>query len=398
MAAALVAGFIDAIAGGGGLISVPSLLAIGLPPHLALGTNKGQSIFGTGAALTRYARAGLLNQRAAAPLFLLSLAGAWVGATVAIWLRPDTLRPIVLVLLVGVTPLVLLRPKARPTGSSHGRWAPAALALGMGAYDGFFGPGTGTLILLGLVALGRSPLAASAEAKVINLASNLAAVTLFAIKGLVVWKIALPMAVAQLAGGQLGAHTALRGGDRMVRVAMAIAVAALIVKIGHDATVNGASHFGCSRPSPPKVETDASRESGPSPDASLADFLPERVASFVAGGAVERGPTFVRRRYRAEPTMIEVTIGAMGPSGVRYDDWLRMSADYPDLPLGISREDGAGFYDCSDQGEQGNRCDGHIQLRRGLHLELMSSGTARRADLDALLGGLRLTELARISE
>jgi uncharacterized membrane protein YfcA len=231
---AFVAGFVDAIAGGGGLITVPALLATGLSPHLVLGTNKGQSMFGTAAALTRYARAGLLEKKPAVRLFLLGFCGACLGTTIAVWLRPEVLRPVVLALLFAVTPLVFVRPKASQLSPRLMRIGPVALALVIGAYDGFFGPGTGTLLLLGFVALGSSLLNASAEAKVVNLASNLAAFTVFALKGFVLFKVALPMGLAQLTGGHLGARAALRGGDRIVRGVLVVVVLALLVKLGHD--------------------------------------------------------------------------------------------------------------------------------------------------------------------
>src|SRR5262249_27069894 len=132
-------------------------------------------------------------------------------------------------------PLVFVR--SRPLWQEAGefaRRAPLGLALVIGAYDGFFGPGTGALLIFGLVALGRSPVLASAEAKVINLASNLAGFSLFAHRGLVVMKLALPMAAAQLLGGYLGAHTAIRGGSRVVRAALLAVVGALLLKISSD--------------------------------------------------------------------------------------------------------------------------------------------------------------------
>ena len=143
---ALVAGTVDAIAGGGGLLTVPALLAAGLPPHLALGTNKGQSVFGSGAALVRFSPAGMVPLRRAGWTFPLAFIGALGGAQLVLWVRPEILRPVVLVLLLAAAVGVLLRPRV------HGGRAPsaavvpaAALALGVGAYNGFFGPGTGTL-------------------------------------------------------------------------------------------------------------------------------------------------------------------------------------------------------------------------------------------------------------
>jgi uncharacterized protein len=233
-AVALVAGTVDAIAGGGGLLSVPALLAAGLPPHLALATNKGQSVFGSFAALARFTRAGLVDGPRARVTFPAGLAGAFLGAALVLVVPPATLRPLVLVLLAAAALFIGLRPSPVPAAEAapaRARPAVAALvALAIGAYDGFFGPGTGTFLIVAFVGLlGDGMARASASAKVVNFASNLAAVVLFASRGLVIWKIALPMAAAQLAGGWVGAHLAVRRGDALVRkvvVAVALALAA----------------------------------------------------------------------------------------------------------------------------------------------------------------------------
>jgi len=236
--AALVAGAVDAIAGGGGLITLPSLLAAGLPPSLALGTNKGQSVFGSGAALVRFARAGLVDRRMARVTFPCGLAGSLAGAALVLLVPPSALRPLVLVLLVVVAVVLAVRPAAPAPRSAPRRRpaaAAAAIAAVVGAYDGFFGPGTGTFLIFAFVVfLGARLQEASADAKVVNFASNLAAVALFASRGVVAWGVALPMAAGQFAGGTLGAHLAVRGGDRVVRWAVLLVVAALAVKLGGD--------------------------------------------------------------------------------------------------------------------------------------------------------------------
>jgi len=243
--AALGAGLVDAIAGGGGLITLPALLAVGLPPHFALGTNKGQSVFGSSTALFRFWRGGLVDGKRAKVTFPLGLLGAVAGTSLVLRLRPETLRPVVLVLLVAVATFLLFRrPMPRPhevAPPSHprARAVAALLALGIGAYDGFFGPGTGTFLIVGFVALlGDSLSRASAEAKVVNFASNLAAVTLFAGRGDVLWKLALPMAAGQMVGGFVGAHLAVRRGDRVVRPVMLLVVAGLVLKLGRDILVS----------------------------------------------------------------------------------------------------------------------------------------------------------------
>jgi uncharacterized protein len=246
---ALVAGTVDAIAGGGGLLTVPALLAAGLPPHLAIATNKGQSTFGSLAALVRFARGGLVGARRARVTFPLGALGSLAGAALVLATPPAALRGIVVVLLAFAAVFVGVRrgppprlddaappgapflPSKEPPAAGRDRGAlAAAIALAIGAYDGFFGPGTGTFLIVAFVALlGDGVARASAEAKVVNFASNLAALVLFAARGAVVWRVALPMAMAQLAGGWLGAHLAVRRGDQLVRrvvVAVALALAA----------------------------------------------------------------------------------------------------------------------------------------------------------------------------
>jgi uncharacterized membrane protein YfcA len=237
--AALAAGIVDAIAGGGGLVTLPALLAAGVPPQLALATNKGQSVFGSFAALVRFARAGLVEGARARVAFPCGLAGSLLGALAVTAIPPARLRPVVLVLLAVVGVVVGLRSgPPRVEARVPARLAPlatAAIALVIGAYDGFFGPGTGTFLIVAFASLlGDGLRRASAEAKVVNFASNLAAVVLFASRGLVLWKIALPMAAAQAAGGVLGAHLAVRGGDVLVRRVVLAVVLALVAKLARD--------------------------------------------------------------------------------------------------------------------------------------------------------------------
>jgi uncharacterized protein len=234
---ALLAGTVDAIAGGGGLLTVPALLASGLPPHLALATNKGQSVFGAAAALARFSHAGMVPLRRARWTAPLGFLGALVGARLVLAVRPEVLRPVVLALLVGAAVLLLLRPRVAGGRTASAAVAPAAaLAFAVGVYDGFFGPGTGTLLIVSLAGVLALPLhQASAEAKAINFASNLSAMLLFAAEGAVVWHTALWMAAGQLVGGWLGAHLTVRGGERVVRWVVLAVVAALVLKLSLDA-------------------------------------------------------------------------------------------------------------------------------------------------------------------
>ena len=237
--AALIAGTVDAIAGGGGLITLPALLAAGLPPHLALGTNKGQSVWGSGAASFAFWRAGSLDRKRARVTFPLGLLGSFAGAALVMLVPSATLRPAVLILLVCVAVFLTFRktppPRTEPVAADVARTRAAVLALFIGAYDGFFGPGTGTFLILGFVLLlGETMTRASGDAKVVNFASNLAAVTLFGSRGVILWSIALPMAIGQATGGWIGAHLAVKGGDKVVRRVVLAVVAGLVVKLGYD--------------------------------------------------------------------------------------------------------------------------------------------------------------------
>jgi uncharacterized protein len=237
---AFVAGVVDAVAGGGGLIAVPALLAAGLPAHLAVATNKGQSSFGSAAALFRFHRAGMVDGARARIAFPAGFVGSLGGAALLLLVSPAALRPIVIVLLVGAAVFTATRHgPPRVEARISARYAPAAVAvigLVLGAYDGFFGPGTGTFLIVAFASvLGDGLARASAEAKVVNFASNVAALLIFASNGVVVWSVALPMAAAQLAGGTLGAHLAIRRGDVFVRRIVVLVVLAIVAKLARDA-------------------------------------------------------------------------------------------------------------------------------------------------------------------
>jgi uncharacterized membrane protein YfcA len=239
---ALIAGLVDAIGGGGGLLTVPSLLAAGLPTHLALGTNKGCSTWGTGAATITFARAGKLGWRRGAIGFLGGAIGAVAGARAQLAFAPDKLKPIVLVLLVvAAVTLAVYRPKTRaPMLADHTEpedavLAPFAIALTLGAYDGFFGPGTGTFVIVAHATFLGAPLSmATADAKAVNLGSNVASLTTFALRGTVLWAIAIPMALGNIVGNVLGARLAVRGGDRIVRLVVIAVALALVAKLTWD--------------------------------------------------------------------------------------------------------------------------------------------------------------------
>lgn len=244
-AAALLAGAVDAIVGGGGLITVPALFATypQLAPAYLLGTNKCASVFGTLVAATRYARRVSLDWRWLLPAALLAFAGSLSGAWALTQVDPSLLRRALPWMLCAVLVYTLVN---RQLGLVHApqhttrRTMRLTLALGalIGCYDGFFGPGTGSLFIFLLVRmLGIDFLHASAAAKVLNLATNLAAVLWLAATGHVWWQVGLIMALANIAGSLLGTMLALRHGAVLVRKVFIVVVLFLVWKTGMDAYV-----------------------------------------------------------------------------------------------------------------------------------------------------------------
>lgn len=239
---AFVAGVVDAIAGGGGLLTLPALLAVTPDARLALGTNKTQSTFGAASAFASFLRAGRVDRARLLPGFASALAGSLLGAQLVLALRPERLRPVVLALLVGVALFFAARGRRAPGAARHAGWAvaerhpaqaAAVIGLVMGVYDGFFGPGTGMFLIALFVAVFGDDLGrATANAKVGNFASNLGAVAVYAHAGQVDLALALPMAAAQTLGAALGARLAIRGGERLVRAGVLLVSAALVVRLG----------------------------------------------------------------------------------------------------------------------------------------------------------------------
>jgi uncharacterized membrane protein YfcA len=241
--ASLLAGFVDSIVGGGGLILVPALFATFPTTHPAtlFGTNKGASVWGTAIATVQYSKRVKLPWQALAPAsavcFAASLGGAWLVTVVS----PDYLRkalPLVLVIVLAYTlaKKQLGRNHAPRFAGHREAWVASAIGAVIGFYDGFFGPGTGSFFVFLLVRLlGYDFLHASAGAKLLNTASNLAAIVLFALKGHVWWHFVLAMAVANVLGSLAGTHLALKHGTGFVRGVFIVVVSALILKTTYDA-------------------------------------------------------------------------------------------------------------------------------------------------------------------
>ena len=233
--AAFVAGFIDSIAGGGGLITVPALLLAGLAPVEALGTNKLQGVFGSASATYAYARAGLVDLRHQLGPAVLSFLGAVAGAALATVLPGDWLRAALPVLLVVIALYFAFKPDMNDIDRAR-RISPflfgVAVVPPIGFYDGLFGPGTGSFFMLAFVALaGYGVLKATAHTKLLNFASNVGGLLFFLAAGAVMWKIGLMMGAAQFLGARLGARLAMKSGARLIKPLLVATCVVLAIRL-----------------------------------------------------------------------------------------------------------------------------------------------------------------------
>ncbi|MFJ6011424.1 sulfite exporter TauE/SafE family protein [Streptomyces sp. NPDC092952] len=244
--AAAAAGWIDAVVGGGGLLLLPALL-LGLPQVPAahvLGTNKAVAIVGTSGAAVAYVRRTPVRLGTGLRIGFAALAGSMAGAFFAAGLSSEVLRPVIMVVLLAVAAFVLLRPSfgketgdAERTRVTRARTVTAIVLVGggIGFYDGLFGPGTGTFLVLALTAVLHLDLVtASATAKIVNVCTNAGALAMFAYQGSVLWQLAALMAVFNLAGGIVGARMALSRGSGFVRGVLLVVVFSLVAKLAFD--------------------------------------------------------------------------------------------------------------------------------------------------------------------
>ncbi|MDO0911907.1 TSUP family transporter [Streptomyces sp. DT2A-34] len=237
---AALAGWVDAVVGGG-LLQVPALLIAfpHLAPAYALGTNKAVGVVGTSAAAVTYARRAAIDVRLAAGLGSVAALAAVAGAFFAAGVNSEVLRPVIMVLLA-VAAFVVLKPQfgQRPGGAVTRQRVLAAVAVvgaGIGFYDGLLGPGTGTFLVIGLVAvLSMDMVMASATAKVVNVGTNLGALAMFTYQGTVLWALAPFMALFNLAGASVGARMALKRGSGFVRAVLLVVVTVLVGKLALD--------------------------------------------------------------------------------------------------------------------------------------------------------------------
>jgi len=234
-----LAGFVDSIAGGGGLISLPAYFAAGLTPHGALATNKFSSFLGTLAAVARYYKAGTIRLRIGLLSATGALAGSAAGARLALALHPDVIHTGMLVLVPCALVVILFQKRLLPGTDAGGKaerpgltWKAVVIGATLGLYDGLFGPGTGTFLTLAFaVILGLDLLTAAGCARLTNLASNLGAVAVFLADGRVVFPLAAWAALAGVAGNLLGSRLALRKGAAVIRPLMVVVMVLLMAEV-----------------------------------------------------------------------------------------------------------------------------------------------------------------------
>ncbi len=217
----LVAGWIDSIAGGGGLITVPALLGIGLPPQAALGTNKFQACFGSFTATYHYTRGRVVNLNDASPGIIFTAVGAALGSWSVQQMDPALLRIVIPFLLVLIALYMFFTPQVgereTPPRVARGLFY-LLFGIGLGFYDGFFGPGVGSFWAIAMVVgLGFGLTRATGYTKVMNFTSNVVSLVVFALGGHVVWTAGLTMAAGQIVGARLGSGLVIRRGARFIR-------------------------------------------------------------------------------------------------------------------------------------------------------------------------------------
>jgi uncharacterized membrane protein YfcA len=241
LVAALAAGWIDAVVGGGGLVQLPALLLVpGISPVQALAANKLSSIFGTTTSAVTYYRRVHPDLRTALPMAGIALVGSVAGASVAAVLPAAVFKPVIVLALLAIAAFTVLKPDLgrvtalRHAGRRHHAVA-GAVGAAIGFYDGVLGPGTGSFLVFAMVSLlGYDFLNASAKAKIVNVATNLGALLFFAPYGAVFWGLGVLMGAANMLGGYVGSRTAAARGSRFIRVVFLVVVTALIVRVGAD--------------------------------------------------------------------------------------------------------------------------------------------------------------------
>lgn len=235
MAAAFIAGFVDSIAGGGGLITLPILVLAGAPPVTAIATNKVQGVFGAGMAAMAYARGGHVDLRKQLKPAAIAFIAAIFGALLTSYLPTDVIRYGLPVLLVGIAVFFALKPGLNDLDRAQ-KLAPAVFALTIvplvAFYDGLIGPGAGAFYMLGFVALGGyGVLRATAHTKLLNFASNAGGIATYALVAQPWWAVGLAMGMAQIAGAWVGSKLAMRIGSKLIKPVLVTAATALALRL-----------------------------------------------------------------------------------------------------------------------------------------------------------------------
>lgn len=233
--AGFAAGFVDSIAGGGGLITVPALMLAGLSPVEALGTNKLQGLFGSGSATLAYASKGYVDLRRQSAAALMAFCGGALGALAATVVPATILSAALPVVLAAIALYFAVKPNMDDVDRAR-RLSPFLFGLlvvpSIGFYDGIFGPGAGSFYMLAFVSLaGYGVLKATAHTKLLNFSSNLGGFAIFTLAGVIFWKVGLMMGVAQFLGARAGARLAIRGGARLIKPLLVIVCLALAIRL-----------------------------------------------------------------------------------------------------------------------------------------------------------------------
>ena len=236
--AAFLGGFIDAIAGGGGLITLPAIMAMGVPPHLALGTNKLQGVFGSFTATLNFTKKGLINYKECFIGIVFTFIGALIGAMLILFLNANFLKIIIPFLLIAIFIYTLFMPKIGESDRAakmNERLFYVIFGLMLGFYDGFFGPGAGSFWMFAMVALiGLNLKKAVAHTKALNFTSNIVALGVFMAGGQILWLVGFLMAVGQILGAYFGSNLVIKKEVKFIRTMFLIVVAATICKLLFD--------------------------------------------------------------------------------------------------------------------------------------------------------------------
>ncbi len=243
---AFAAGFVDAVAGGGGLLQTPAALV--LLPHYAVSTIIGSlkipAFCGTAFAAAQYSQKVKLNWRLLSIMAALAFLAAFAGSTLMTMVSNDFMKPLLLGVLISLAIYTFSKKnlgqhQEKEHTQKNRIWYAILISMSIGFYDGFIGPGTGSFLVMAFImVLGFDFLHASANAKLVNMATNLGSITLFIIKGKIIWSIALPMAFCNAVGGWLGARTAIRRGNNFIRIFFLIVVTGTLLRLGYDVFFN----------------------------------------------------------------------------------------------------------------------------------------------------------------